>query len=76
MARSRIEVEEDLASVRTAIRSAESAQSYGTGLGNTRTMADLPVLYKREESLLSERAALDAGNSYAGMVRNVGRVAR
>jgi hypothetical protein len=33
MARTRIEVNDDLASVRKAIRSAEAAQSYESGLG-------------------------------------------
>lgn len=76
MPRTRAEVDEDLASVRLAIRSAEAAQSYGSGLGNSRTMADLSTLYRREEQLLAERSALDNGAGYAGMVRNVGRTAR
>lgn len=76
MARTRIEVTEDLASVRAAIRSAENAQSYGTGLGNQRTMADLTTLYKRENDLIAERAALDAGSGYGGLVRTVGRISR
>ncbi len=76
MARTRIEVTEDLASVRASIRSAESAQSYGTGLGNNRTMADLTTLYKRENDLIAERADLDAGGGYGGMTRTVGRMAR
>lgn len=76
MARTRFEVEDDLKSVRAAIKSAEKAQSYSTGLGNRRDMASLEILYKREERLLSERSALATGGGYAGMVRNVGRIAR
>lgn len=77
MPRTRTEVNEALASVRTAITAAEKAQSYGSGLGNSKTMADLRTLYQREKELLAERAALDAGNTgYTGMVRNVGRISR
>lgn len=76
MPRTRVEVDEDLTSVRTAIRAAEEAQAYGSALGNQKTMANLTTLYEREEKLLAERSALDAGSGYCGMVRNVGRVAR
>lgn len=76
MARTRAEVTEDLAAVRAAIKSAQIAQSYGSGLGNSRAMADLPVLYRREDQLLAERSAFDAKSGYAGMVRTVARPVR
>jgi hypothetical protein len=70
------EVNEDLTAVRAAIRAAETAQSYTTGLGHTKMMANLTVLYKRETDLLAVRDSLLSGGKSAGPVWNRGVINR
>jgi hypothetical protein len=72
MARTLAEVEAALVSVRAAITAAETAQEYASGLGNRKQMADLQVLYTREETLIGERTQILSGGSGAGPVRNYG----
>ncbi len=63
------EINEALASVRAAIRAAETAQRYSNGAGQEKEMARLQTLYAREDSLLDERARL---NMVGGPARNYG----
>lgn len=76
MAKTASELQEALISVRAAIRSAETAQSYQSALGNARTMANLQVLYERERLLEAELSALQTGGVVGGLVRTVGRINR
>jgi hypothetical protein len=70
------EVTTALASVRTAITAAETAQDYTTAIGQRKAMANLSILYAREERLLKERDALTAGGVGSGPVVNAGIIAR
>lgn len=70
------ELNEDITAVRTAIRAAEQAQSYTTGLAQTKVMANLTVLYKRETDLLAERDSFLSGGKSAGPVWNRGVINR
>lgn len=70
------ELTADIASVRKAIRAAEEAQSYTTGLQQQKVMANLAVLYKRETDLLDERSSLLSGGKSAGPVWNRGVINR
>lgn len=63
------EITDDLASVGTAIRRAEAAQSYSTGLNQQKTMALLETLYKRQDGLLKERQQLQTGGATAGIFK-------
>ena len=76
MAKTMAQLNEALDSVRTAIRAAETAQTYQTALGQSRTMASLQVLYERERALEAELAALSGGGTIGAMVRTVGRIVR
>lgn len=74
------EAKEALGSVVTARKAAETAQSYSTGLGQQKAMAELQVLYEREDKLrriagtLEEMAATGANSR--GPRRNYGVYAR
>lgn len=68
MAKTLAEIDEDLSSVRSAIRAAEKAQSYTSGLGQRKDMANLTILYNRETSLLNERDALLSGGLSSGPI--------
>ena len=70
------ELNEDLSSVRKAIRAAESAQAYTTGLNQSKIMANLTVLYGRENDLLAERSSLLSGGKSAGPVCTQARINR
>lgn len=70
------EVTEDITAVRAAIRAAETAQSYTTGLGHTKLMASLSILYKRETELLAARDSLLSGGTTAGPIWNRGVINR
>jgi hypothetical protein len=70
------ELNEDITAVRTAIRAAEEAQSYTTGLGQTKAMASLSVLYRRETDLVALRSSLLSGRATAGPVWNRGVINR
>ncbi len=74
------EARDALESVVTARRAAEVAQSYSTGLGQQKAMAELSVLYEREDSLRRILAALEdmaqAAAPTRGPHRNYGIYAR
>jgi hypothetical protein len=70
------ELNEDISAVRAAIRSAETAQEYTTGLNQTKKMANLKVLYARETELMDQRASLLSGGKTAGPVWNRGVINR
>lgn len=76
MAKTLDELNEDIAAVRVAIRAAENAQSYTTGLAQTKVMANLSVLYSRESDLLTERDTLLSGGRTAGPIWNRGVINR
>lgn len=65
--RTEAEINEALASVRSAIRAAETSQRYKDGLMNEVERANLDILYKREDALLDERQQLQTGGASAGV---------
>lgn len=76
MARTLAEVNEALSSVRHAINAAQLAQETASGLGNKKIMANLDVLYRREDQLLDERTRLESCGVSAGLIRNSGVIRR
>jgi len=70
------EINTALASVRTAIAAAETAQNYTTAIGQQKAMARLDILYDREEKLIAERSSVATTGGSGGPVVNQGIVAR
>lgn len=74
------EAQEALADAISARKAAETAQSYQTGIGQQKQMANLDVLYKREDAMREIVATLDGMSSTStasvGPVKNYGVYSR